>query len=52
MDPADYVLQSFGKDEEAVVRIVLDQVLESVEIFLEQGLEQAMNLYNGPVARE
>ena len=52
MDPADYVLQSFGKDEEAVVRIVLDQVLESVEIFLEQGLEQAMNLYNGRVARE
>lgn len=52
MDPADYVLQSFGKDEEAVVRIVLDQVLESVEIFLEQGLEQAMNLYNGPIARE
>ncbi|HQL39358.1 MAG TPA: aminoacyl-tRNA hydrolase [Anaerolineaceae bacterium] len=52
MDPADYVLQSFSKDEEAVVRIVLDQVLESVEIFLEQGLEQAMNLYNGPVARE
>ena len=52
MDPADYVLQSFGKDEEAVVRIVLDQVLESVEIFLEQGLEQPMNLYNGLVARE
>jgi peptidyl-tRNA hydrolase len=40
MDPADYVLQSFSKDEEAVVRIVLDKVLESVEIFWNRDLNR------------
>ncbi len=52
MDAADYVLQAFGKHEIEIVQTVLEQVVRAVESCLKDGLEQAMNLYNGPVIRE
>ncbi len=52
MDPKDYVLRKFKGDEE----IILDQVLatcgDALEIFLEQGIEKAMTLFNGSVLND
>jgi len=43
---ADYVLQSFSKDELEVLPFVLDRAVEAVMTFVDSGIEVAMNKYN------
>ena len=49
MDPADYVLQDFPKNEEELLNMVIAQACEAVLAFVTTGLEKAMNTYNGEV---
>ncbi len=46
MDPADYVLQDFTDEEEALFGPVREQVADAVECWLFQGIDQAMNRFN------
>ncbi len=45
MDPADYVLETFDKDEQSQLDQVLDQAAEAVRVMLLEGLEKAMNRF-------
>jgi peptidyl-tRNA hydrolase, PTH1 family len=47
MSPKDYVLQHFSTDEEEFLRVFLDKGCEAVREFVNNGLEAAMNRYNG-----
>ena len=49
MDPANYVLQNFSKDETQTLSEVLDQATEAVFTFVTHGLNKAMNEFNGSV---
>jgi peptidyl-tRNA hydrolase, PTH1 family len=42
----DYVLGNFGEDELAVMEGTLDRAVAAIEVFVTQGIEQAMNQYN------
>ncbi len=46
MDPADYVLQDFTPDEEAVVEEAIERAIAAIQTWLTEGLEKAMSLYN------
>lgn len=46
MDPADYVLQRFTRDEEALMDGVRDRAVEAIECFLAEGIAAAMNRFN------
>jgi peptidyl-tRNA hydrolase, PTH1 family len=52
MEASSYVLQDFGRDEQEVVKIVLHKATEAVQVFVQSGLEQAMNQFNGSVSDE
>jgi PTH1 family peptidyl-tRNA hydrolase len=47
MDPADYVLQNFSAAEEEVFTSLRGRVCDAVECWLAEGIEAAMNRYNG-----
>jgi len=47
MDAADYVLQDFPAQETDLLNETLDRAVEAVLIFIQEGLDKAMNLYNG-----
>jgi PTH1 family peptidyl-tRNA hydrolase len=47
MDAANYVLQDFPEDETEIVSSLLDHSVDAVLIFISEGLETAMNQYNG-----
>lgn len=47
MDPADYVLQNFSAAEEEVFTPLRGRVCDAVECWLAEGIEAAMNRYNG-----
>lgn len=47
MDPADYVLQNFPKQEEKELPFLFDTVTKAVECILDSGIEIAMNKFNG-----
>lgn len=49
MDPADYVLQNFSKDEQQILSEVLDHAAQAVFAFVTHGLNKAMNEFNGSV---
>lgn len=49
MDPADYVLEKFGTSEQELLKMTLDQATSAALSFVRDGLETAMNLYNGEV---
>lgn len=49
MDPADYVLQNFSKDELRTLSEVLDHAAQAVFAFVTHGLNKAMNEFNGSV---
>lgn len=44
--PEEYVLAKFGKEEQAVLNETLDRAADALEVFLKEGAEKAMNLYN------
>lgn len=46
-DPVDYVLNDFAPDQEPVIVAAYQRVDEVVRAYLEQGIKEAMNLYNG-----
>jgi peptidyl-tRNA hydrolase len=46
MDPANYVLQKFSKDEIEFVNIVLEQAVEGIQVFIGEGIEPTMTRYN------
>jgi len=46
MDPAAYVLQPFGRDEEFLMDSARDRAVEAIECFLAQGVMAAMNRFN------
>ena len=47
MDPADYVLQNFSKDETQLLSETLDRAADAVLEFVTNGLNAAMNKFNG-----
>jgi len=46
-DLADYVLDEFSPEEWDEVQALLDPMAEAVECWLAQGIEAAMNRFNG-----
>lgn len=46
MDPAAYVLQNFSAHEEEEMAIVRAKAADAIEVWLAQGIEAAMNLFN------
>ena len=51
MDPANYVLQDFSHDEMKALSEILDRAADAALTFVTDGLDMAMNKYNGD-ARE
>ena len=49
MDPADYVLQDFSRDEMKNLSDILDHAADAVLVFVKDGLDTAMNKFNGEV---
>ena len=47
MEAADYVLQDFSAGEKELLKLTLDRAAEAALIFVAEGLEAAMNQYNG-----
>jgi PTH1 family peptidyl-tRNA hydrolase len=47
MDPADYVLQDFASNQLIALSEVLDRAAEAALTFIDEGLDKAMNKYNG-----
>ncbi len=52
MDAADYVLHNFPKDEQEFLPVILKQAAEAVQVWINLGLDQAMNQFNGAVLDE
>ena len=48
MEAADYVLRDWSGEEAEILPQILDRAAEAVLAFVTQGIDQAMNLYNGP----
>ncbi|MCS7177911.1 MAG: aminoacyl-tRNA hydrolase [Anaerolineae bacterium] len=46
LDPADYVLQDFAPNEEAVVEATIERAIAAIRTWLTEGLEKAMSQYN------
>ena len=49
MDPAAYVLQDFSKADQTFLSEILDHASDAVLEFVSQGLNAAMNKFNGDV---
>jgi PTH1 family peptidyl-tRNA hydrolase len=49
MDPKDYVLQDFSKDDSKLLPEVLERAADAALEFIINGLNAAMNKYNGSV---
>lgn len=47
MEAADYVLQDFPKNEQELLDLTLNRAVDAILIFVNDGLDKAMNLYNG-----
>jgi len=49
MDPSAYVLQDFTRDEIKILSEILDRAADAALEFVVNGLDKAMNKYNGSV---
>ncbi len=49
MDPAAYVLKDFSRDEKKELPSVLDRAADAVLTFVTDGLDKAMNQFNGDI---
>jgi PTH1 family peptidyl-tRNA hydrolase len=47
MEAADYVLQDFAKNEQELLDLTLNRAVDAILTFVTDGLDKAMNLYNG-----
>jgi PTH1 family peptidyl-tRNA hydrolase len=52
MQAADYVLQNFMPADQELITAVLDRAVEAARAFVRDGLDKAMNQYNGVVPKE
>ncbi len=52
MNPADYVLHDFARDEQEFLPAVLKQAAEAARAWITEGLDRAMNQFNGAVLDE
>ncbi len=52
MDPADYVLQDFSREEEHLLDETLEQATAAIETWLAEGVDEAMTRYNCSVEDE
>ncbi len=52
MDPADYVLHDFAKDEQEFLPVILKQAADAAQVWVTSGLDKAMNQFNGAVLDE
>jgi PTH1 family peptidyl-tRNA hydrolase len=52
MDPADYVLQDFSRDEMKALSEILDRASDAALSFVVDGLDNAMNKFNGEIKAE
>ena len=50
MDPVDYVLKNFLPSENELLAIILRTAVEASQNFINEGLTQTMNKYNGEVS--
>jgi PTH1 family peptidyl-tRNA hydrolase len=46
MDPVDYVLLPFARDEESLMDVTRERAVEAIECFLAEGITAAMNQFN------
>ena len=51
-EAADYVLQSFTRTDLEIISTVLDHAVDAAKIFICEGLDSAMNQFNGTVLKE
>lgn len=51
MSGADYVLQDFSRDELDLIAQALSRAVQSVQVFIVDGIESAMNQFNGQADR-
>ncbi len=51
-EAADYVLHGFSKNDMEIISIVLDRAVDAARVFICDGLEAAMNQFNGTVLKE
>jgi PTH1 family peptidyl-tRNA hydrolase len=49
MEAAAYVLQDFSASEKAQLNAALDSVVDAILVFVTEGLEAAMNKFNGAI---
>ncbi len=49
MDPANYVLQDFSRDEMKALSEILDRAADAALTFVAEGLDMAMNKFNGEI---
>jgi PTH1 family peptidyl-tRNA hydrolase len=49
MDPKDYVLQDFSKEDQKLLPEVLDRAADAALTFVTDGLNKAMNKFNGDI---
>ena len=49
MDPADYVLQDFPRADLQLLSEILDRAADAVMTFVTEGLNEAMNKFNGDI---
>jgi len=47
MDPRDYVLHDFDPDEREDLPIVLATAVDAIDLFIREGIDEAMNRFNG-----
>jgi PTH1 family peptidyl-tRNA hydrolase len=46
MDPADFVLQAFSKDEMEIIGITLERAADAIEVYISDGIEASMTRFN------
>ncbi len=49
MDPADYVLRNFDKEQLPSIQDVYERAADAIETWLQEGVELAMSCHNGPL---
>jgi PTH1 family peptidyl-tRNA hydrolase len=52
MDAADYVLQNFSHEDMTALSEILDTAADAALLFVTEGLDKAMNKYNGDARGE
>lgn len=52
MDPRDYVLHDFDPDEKQLLPEVCETAVDAIHRFIKDGIEKAMNEFNGSVLDE